>query len=112
MFSPAVAAQQAASVRSSRRRQRTSESTDQPSSKRQRSNLSDQTFVPPADAQEKQDALKKVALANLASAREPSGSQREMAVRAKKSRSGERAHKGDGSTILVRISSKSEIIIF
>lgn len=44
--------------------------------------------------------LKKAALVNLANAREATVPQKEIAVRAKKSRTGDRTTKGDGSTIL------------
>lgn len=104
MFSPSVPAAQQASIRTSRRRHRTSDSiADQPSSKRQRSALSNETFLPPDAQQEKQDTMKKTALANLAlvSQGPGPGPRTEIAVRAKKSRAADRANKGDGSTILV-----------
>lgn len=44
--------------------------------------------------------LKKAALVNMASAREAPAPQKEIAVRAKKYRTGDRTTKGDGSTIL------------
>jgi hypothetical protein len=97
MFSPAVK-----SVRTSRKRG--SESIPgQPSSKRIRKGIEDDTFVPlPESAQENRDNLKKTALLHLASTiAEAPGPQKDIAVRAKKTRSGDRANKGDGSIVLV-----------
>ncbi len=103
MFSPSMSQSQPP-VRTSRRKRPDSQSiSGQPSSKRQRNALTEQTFVPLEnfDAQENQDTLKKAALANLASARDAPIPQREIAVRGKKSRSGDRGVKGDGSIVLV-----------
>jgi len=102
MFSPSTSQSQPP-VRTSRRKRPDSQSiSGQPSSKRQRNALTEQTFVPPEnfDAQENQDTLKKAALANLANARD-APIPREIAVRGKKSRSGDRGVKGDGSIVLV-----------
>lgn len=105
MFSPAPNGTAPPTVRTSRRRQRplsNEGSLSAPKGKRQR--LNDQTFVPPGAAPEMEEAksLMVPALARPGSAGEPAGLQREIAVRGKKSRSGERSTKGDGSSVLVR----------
>lgn len=107
MFSQSPAANQAASsgagsVRSSRRRQRplsNEGSIVQPKAKRQRSALNEQTFLPPDGAPEMEEVKKIASLPK----RQPSlpNPRREIAVRNKKTRSGDRVEKGDGSTILV-----------
>lgn len=107
MFSPSLNQAPSASVRSSRRRQRplsNEGSILQPKAKRQRSTLSEQTFVPPDGAPAMEEA-KSQKIATVALKREPSrelaGSRREIAVRGKKPKSGDRGNKGDGSVILV-----------
>ncbi|KAG4428319.1 hypothetical protein IFR05_016195 [Cadophora sp. M221] len=103
MFSPAPNGAAPPTVRTSRRRQRplsNEGSLSAPKGKRQR--LNDQTFVPPGAAPEMEEAksLMVPTLARPGSAGEPVGLQREIAVRGKKSRSGERSTKGDGSSVL------------
>ena len=106
MFSPALAAQTAPSVRSSRRRQRplSNDGSLAPPPKRQRSALNDQTFVPPNGDKEMEQV--KATTKATSSAREVSrdvqAPQREVAVRSKKSKTGDRGTKGDGSKLLVR----------
>lgn len=104
MFSPLVSEQQA-TVRTSRRRPRPTDSSSvsgEPKSKRQRSALSDDTFLPPEDTQERHETLKKEALKQIASSQIMAVPQREIALRAKKSRlGGDRLSKGDGSVVLV-----------
>jgi nuclear pore complex protein Nup133 len=96
------------SVRSSRRRQRplsNEGSLAQPKAKRQRSTLSEQTFIPPdADgAPEMQEAKghRTAALVKHQNSREAAGPPREIVVRGRSSRSGDRGSKGDGSVVLV-----------
>ena len=107
MFSPSQnGAAPPASVRTSRRRQRPSSndgSIAEPKPKRQRSALSDQTFLPPGDALEMEETKKfrTAALTRNESVREVLAPPREMVVRGKKSRSADRGNKGDGSTLLV-----------
>lgn len=108
MFSQSPAVNQVApsgagSVRSSRRRQRplsNEGSIIQPKAKRQRSALSEQTFLPLDDAVEMEEVKKIAALPK----RQPSlpNPRREIAVRSKKTRTGDRIEKGDGSTILTK----------
>ncbi|KAH7356516.1 Non-repetitive/WGA-negative nucleoporin C-terminal-domain-containing protein [Rhexocercosporidium sp. MPI-PUGE-AT-0058] len=104
MFSPAPNGTAAPpTVRTSRRRQRplsNEGSLSAPKGKRQR--LNDQTFIPPGAAPEMEEtkSLMVPGLARSGSAGEPAGLQREIAVRGKKSRSGERSTKGDGSSVL------------
>ncbi|KAH8596344.1 Non-repetitive/WGA-negative nucleoporin C-terminal-domain-containing protein [Bisporella sp. PMI_857] len=106
MFSPAVnQAAPSGSVRSSRRRQRQSNdsiSGQQPKAKRQRSALSDQTFLPPEDTPEMEEA-KPQKVAGLANSRPlASMPRREIAVRSKKTRTGDRSEKEDGISILTK----------
>lgn len=72
----------------------------QPKAKRQRSALSEQTFLPPDDAPDMEEVKKIAALPK----RQPTvtNPRREIAVRNKKTRTGDRVEKGDGSTILVK----------
>jgi nuclear pore complex protein Nup133 len=109
MFSPpANAVSQAASTRSSRRRQRplSSEgSVSQPKAKRQRSALSEQTFVAP-DAPPEMQEIKATRVGGTISRRENTRSaqtpRRELAVRGKKPKLADRGSKNDGSVVLVR----------
>ena len=103
MFSPSVNNPPAASVRSSRRRQRplsNEGSIAQPKAKRQRSTLNEQTFVPPDGAPEMEEVKSQKTLVRRES-KGVLGQQREIAVRGKKPRSGDRGNKGDGSVVLV-----------
>jgi nuclear pore complex protein Nup133 len=107
MFSTATTNTPAASVRTSRRRQRplsNEGSISQPAPKRQRSELTKETFKRPDGPQPEMaetKVSKQVPLVKQESAREISGPQKEIAVRGKKPRSGDRNNKGDGSTVLV-----------
>jgi nuclear pore complex protein Nup133 len=105
MFSPAVnqAAAPSGSVRSSRRRQRplsNEGSIVQPKAKRQRSALNEQTFLPP-DGTPEMEETKSQKIAKRAVSRELAGSRREIAVRGRKPKSGDRGSKGDGTVVLV-----------
>ena len=107
MFSPATnVVPQPTSTRSSRRRQRplSSESISQPKAKRQRSALSEQTFVAPDGSPEMQEVkTSKVngAIARREHTRATQTPSRELAVRGKKPKLAERGSKGDGSVMLV-----------
>jgi len=106
MFSPSGNNPPTASVRSSRRRQRplsNEGSIAQPKAKRQRSALSEQTFIPPDGAPEMEELKSQKAATPVRNEglREVLGPQREIAVRGKKPRSGDRGNKGDGSVVLV-----------
>jgi len=109
MFSPpANAVPQAPSTRSSRRRQRplsSESSVSQPKAKRQRSALSEQTFVAP-DAPPEMQEIKSGRAGSTISRRENTRSaqtpRRELAVRGKKPKLAERGSKSDGSVVLVR----------
>jgi nuclear pore complex protein Nup133 len=105
MFSPSVNTPPAASIRSSRRRQRplsNEGSIAQPKAKRQRSALNSETFVSPDIAPEMEEVKnQKTATPALQQSRGVPGQQREIAVRGKKPRSGDRGSKGDGSVVLV-----------
>lgn len=98
-------------VRSSRRRQRPSNegSISQPKAKRQRSALSEKTFVPPdADASQEMEEVKNHRTPTQTRQDRPkeiAGPPREIAVRGRKLRSGDGGNKGDGSVVLVGQSS-------
>ncbi len=97
MFSP-TQSNPASTVRRTRRRPLSNgNSAAQPKAKRQR--LTDETFVPP-DAPEMEEAKSHRASANRNEIFAPAP-QQEIAVRPKKSRTGDRGNKGDGSIILV-----------
>jgi nuclear pore complex protein Nup133 len=108
MFSPpANEVPQAASTRSSRRRQRplsSESSVSQPKAKRQRSALSEQTFVAP-DALPEMQEIRSSRAGSTISRRENTRSaqtpRRELAVRGKKAKLAERGSKSDGSVVLV-----------
>lgn len=103
MFSPSVNNPPAASVRSSRRRQRplsNEGSIAQPKAKRQRSTLNEKTFVPPNDKVEMEEVKNQNTLLRQDS-KGVLGQPRDIAVRGKKPRSGDRGNKGDGSVVLV-----------
>ena len=102
MFSPSINSAPTGSVRSSRRRQRPLSNDGgipQPKAKRQRSTLSQETFTPPDGAPEMVEAKSHVATLSRRESSIPE--RREIAVRSKKPKSGDRGAKGDGSVILV-----------
>ena len=93
-------------TRSSRRRQRTSEpSTQQPKAKRQRVPLAETTTSVNPDSQPDTYEVKPDKISAHATKRdgiENAGAQRkELSVRSKKPKPGERTAKGDGSIVLV-----------
>lgn len=108
MFSPANhEGGPARGTRSNRRRQRplNSDSLEQPKAKRQRVPLAETTFVNPDAAPEmyevKSDKVtrsgtKRDGVENFPAPR------KELSVRSKKPKAGERISKGDGSVVLVR----------
>ncbi|KAI0393329.1 Non-repetitive/WGA-negative nucleoporin C-terminal-domain-containing protein [Xylariaceae sp. FL0594] len=115
MFAPTPASSQngtaAGMVTRSRRRQRphsSDNSLSQPKSKRLRSDrpqVTDQTFAEPAAAAPETyevKALESTSVENRQDGIEPSfsASRRELAVRSKKGRAGDRVHKGDPATFL------------
>jgi len=123
MFSPSVTEGGPATATRSRRRQRplSSESlVQQPKAKRQRLPLTEQTFVRPDAAPEmyevksdkaamrsvKQDGFIEPATEFAPSVPGPLVARRELSMRSKKPRHGERMSKGDGSVVLVRIASR------
>lgn len=65
--------------------------------------MSDQTFLPPNGTLEMEEtkSQKIATVSKRELSREPSGQRREIAVRGRKSKSGDRASKGDGSVTLV-----------
>jgi nuclear pore complex protein Nup133 len=96
----------AGTLRTSRRRQRPASNEGSiPKAKRHRSALNDQTFAPPRDGPVEMQEAKSQKVASLAARREsPKPTpvfQKEIAVRGKKQRTGERSSKGDGSLVLV-----------
>ncbi|KAG9241176.1 Non-repetitive/WGA-negative nucleoporin C-terminal-domain-containing protein [Calycina marina] len=96
---PAVAG----SVRSSRRRQRplsNEGSVQLPKAKRQRSALSDVTFLPPNDALEMEEVKKASAPKRQTSSQQQPV--REIVVRSRSTRLGDRVEKDDGITILTK----------
>ncbi len=109
MFSPPPnAVAQTASTRGSRRRQRplsSESSVSQPKAKRQRSALSEQTFLAPDIPPEMQEVKASRAGStisrreNIRSAQTP---RRDLAVRGKKPKLLDRGSKSDGSVVLVR----------
>ncbi|RDL37912.1 Uncharacterized protein BP5553_05345 [Venustampulla echinocandica] len=105
MFSPSGTNPPAASARTSRRRPRPlSNEGSIPKAKRQRSALSEQTFMPPDGAPEMEEtkAYKTPTVAKRGSLRNAHvpGPQKEIVVRGKKPRPGDRSGKGDGSVVL------------
>lgn len=112
MFSPpANAVPPSASTRSSRRRQRplsSESSASQPKAKRQRSALSEHTFIAP-DAPPEMQEIKAAKAGGTTSRRENTRNalipRRELAVRGKKAKLAERGSKNDGSVVLVCYSS-------
>lgn len=111
MFNPSVAEGGPATATRSRRRQRPKSSdslVQQPKAKRQRLPLTEQTFVKPDVQPEMVEAAKADKIATLDARQEvpPENfhhtSRKELNVRAKKSKHGDRAaNKGDGSLVLV-----------
>ncbi|TVY67453.1 Nucleoporin [Lachnellula suecica] len=104
MFSPATTNTPAASVRTSRRRQRPIEedgSIHERKAKRTRSTLHTEVFVRPEDRQpEMAETKAQLAVMKQQTAPEISGPQKDIVVRGKKHRSGERSNKSDGNTVL------------
>ncbi|RDW91353.1 hypothetical protein BP5796_02518 [Coleophoma crateriformis] len=109
MFSPQLNGNAAAnSTRSSRRRQRPHSnegSIAQPKAKRQRSALSDHTFIAPNGevAPEMEETKGKIAsVVRQESAKDNAvhAPKREIVVRGKKAKTGERTNRGDGSVVL------------
>ncbi|RFU29686.1 hypothetical protein B7463_g6664, partial [Scytalidium lignicola] len=105
MFSPSLNSASHAPIRTSRRRQRPVSregSIAPPKAKRQRSSLSDQTFINPNDAPEIEEvkATKVASLSRSDSSRESGPQRREIVVRGKKVQPGDRTSKGDGSVVL------------
>lgn len=106
MFSPSQnGGAPAPTVRTSRRRPRPSgDSIAPPKAKRQRSALTESTFVSP-DAAPEMEELKNTEVAALAkheNIKDAPTSSKEIAVRGgKKTRSADRGSKGDGSVVLV-----------
>ena len=116
MFSPSVNVGAPAPVRSSRRRQRplsNENSLAQPKTKRVRSSYDDQTFAPNGTPEMDEIKSNKVAtLTRRESPKELPGPKREMAVRGKKSKGGDRAGKGDGSVVLVSFAASHCVALF
>ncbi|CZS98547.1 related to NUP133 Nuclear pore protein [Rhynchosporium graminicola] len=103
MFSPAANGAATPTVRTSRRRPRplsNEGSLSIPKGKRQR--LNEQTFMPPGAAPEMEETKNSMVatLAGPGIVREPAGLRQDIVVRCKKSRTGERSTKGNGSTVL------------
>lgn len=104
MFSPSQnGTAPAATTRTSRRRPRPSgDSIAQPKAKRQRSALTDSTFISPDAAPQMEEVSNKIATLSRHENMKDSSASKEIAVRGgKKSRSTERGSKGDGSVVLV-----------
>jgi len=110
MFSPAIHEGGPATATRSRRRQRPASSDNsiqQPKAKRQRVPLTEQTFVNPDAAPEmyevKADKMAMLAVKRdgIENATGPTP-RKELSVRSKKPKAGERISKGDGSVVLVR----------
>ncbi|TAQ90220.1 hypothetical protein B7494_g1492 [Chlorociboria aeruginascens] len=102
MFSPSLNGPPSTSIRSSRRRQRplsNEGSIAQPKAKRLRSALSEQTFVAP-DGTSEMEEVRNHKIPKRENSREFQGSRREIAMRGKNPKTGERGSKGDGSVIL------------
>ncbi len=107
MFSAAIYEGGPATATRSRRRQRpvsSDNSIQQPKAKRQRIPLSEQTFINP-DAAPEMFEVKPDRVARLQRDGVENGSvpapKRELSVRSKKAKAGERLSKGDGSVVLV-----------
>jgi nuclear pore complex protein Nup133 len=116
MFTPALhEGGPAKGTRSSRRRQRpssTENSVQQPKAKRQRVPLSETTFANPEPQLEEPEmyevksdklAVQSIKRDGIENAGAP---RKELSVRSKKPKAGERASKGDGSIVLVGSSSR------
>lgn len=104
MFSPSQnGTVPAPTVRTSRRRPRPSgDSIAPPKAKRQRSALTDSTFVSPDAAPEMEEAKAKIATLSRHENMKDAPASKEIALRGgKKPRSMERGSKGDGSVVLV-----------
>lgn len=110
MFSPTNgSADGAPTTRASRRRPRPISNehiTAQPKAKRQRASIEPQTFVHPDDAVARRTRKQSAASALISKENKDSlAPKRELSVRSKKPKS-DRYHKGDGSTVLVRPTSR------
>lgn len=106
MFSPSLnGPPTTAAAQRSRRRQRplsNEGSIVQPKAKRQRSTLSEQTFMPTEEPEMEETRSQKIAtIHGRDSSRELQGPRREIVVRGKKPKGSDRSSKGDGSVILV-----------
>lgn len=104
MFSPAIQeGGPAKGTRSSRRRQRpVSSDSLQPKAKRQRLPLSETTFVNPEATPEMYEVKSdKIAVLGMKRDGFDSYPRKELSVRSKKPKAGERVNKGDGSVVLV-----------
>lgn len=109
MFSASSANTPAGTVRTSRRRARPASNEGSiPKAKRQRSTMTEQTFVPPDGPVEMEETKSNKLLPALARRESPPATiippkeTKDIAVRGKKQRSGERLAKEDGSVNLVR----------
>lgn len=109
MFSPAIhEGGPAKGTRSNRRRQRplNSDSLEQPKAKRQRVPLTETTFVnpdaPPEMYEVKSDKVNRSGMKRDGIENFTAAPRKELSVRSKKPKAGERVSKGDGSTVLVR----------
>lgn len=109
MFSPAIhEGGPAKGTRSNRRRQRplNSDSLEQPKAKRQRVPLTETTFVnpdgPPEMYEVKSDKVNRSGMKRDGIENFTAATRKELSVRSKKPKAGERVSKGDGSTVLVR----------
>lgn len=106
MFSPLANAAPSTAVRTRRRRRPLSSegSISQPKAKRQRSVLSDQTFIAPDATSEAQHGTTEKATTGQtarAASKHTGLPTKDLAVREKKPKAGERGSKGDGSVTLV-----------
>ena len=110
MFSPSLNNGGPATATRSRRRQRplsSDNSIQQPKAKRQRLPLTEQTFVSPSDAAPEMYEVKSNRIPMLEVMRQDGievapAPKKELSVRSKKPKPGERVSKGDGSVLLVR----------
>lgn len=116
MFSPSLNEGGPATATRSRRRQRplSSESlVQQPKAKRQRQRLTELTFVNPGAAQpdmyevKATDSIAKLPPRHDGIENAP-GPKKELSVRSKKPKAGERLAKGDGTVVLVRVPSSGD----
>lgn len=118
MFSASSANTPAGTVRTSRRRARPASNEGSiPKAKRQRSTMTEQTFVPPDGPVEMEETKPNKLLPALARRESPPANilppkdTKDIAVRGKKQRSGERLAKEDGSVNLVSFHAELELLI-